>query len=297
MKKVFIHIGLPKTATSSIQSFLYDNKHLLHRNEYHYIQTGLSQKLKCHHDMIWKLGLHNGLSYVKDNIQEFKESILNDLRIESIKHADKTLILSSELLTFLNNFKELNPLLDIFKEREVFYIVNLRRQDKFLESLYQQVVKDGVSLTFGEWLQHSKPIANYNILINKLLKITDKNHIIIDIFDSRIKNLHPVENFLFSLGFNRDFVYTLSIENIIENESLSLEQIDTIRKVNKLNPEERYLFIEKFMEENQNNNIVKANYLSGDQRMGILTYFKESNNKLIHNMNLSPEIGKLLQTL
>ncbi len=291
MKKLFIHIGLPKTATSSIQSFLYDNNDFLSEQGFHYIKTGLSQSLKCHHDIVWKLGLHIGPSYVEKDIQKYKDEILSGLFAENEKYSDKDLILSSELLTFLNDYEKLNPILEVFKNREIKFIINIRRQDRFLESLYQQVVKDGTSLSFAEWLKQSREVANYNKLINKLLKITSKENIIIDIFDTNSQELFPVEKFLISLGFDEEFILNKEIKNSIENESLSKEQIEIIRKSNKLDYDARYKLLEKFLTDNQSNSIDKASYLNDKQRENIINSFRKSNDILIESMDLSDKIA------
>ena len=289
MNRVFIHIGLPKTATSSIQSFLYENSAFLDQHGYHYLQTGLNHNLKCHHDMVWKLGLHKGPSYVEEDIDKYQQEVLDSLRAEVANNLEKDLILSSELLTFIGDFKQLQPVLDIFEGKEIKYILNLRRQDRFLESLYQQVVKDGVESTFEEWFHHSRGIANYNVLLNKLLQITTKENVIIDIFDARIPNLHPTVNFLVSLGFDKEYLQGFNIENIRENESLSREQIDKLQASNILNPNLRFALMQEFAEVNSSGDVEKAEYLNDEWRKRIINSFQISNLKLIETMELSPD--------
>ena len=294
MNRVFIHIGLPKTATSSIQNFLYDNSVFLEQHGYYYLQTGLNHDLKCHHDMVWKLGLHKGPSYVEEDIEKYKKEILDSLREEVVINKEKDLILSSELLSFLGDFKKLDPLLEIFKDKEIQYILNLRRQDRFLESLYQQVVKDGIALTFDEWLQKSRNVANYNVLVTKLLQITSKENIIIDMFDSRIPNLHPTENFLLSLGFDKTYLQELNIGNIRENESLSKAQVNKLQASNMVDPNSRFSLMQTFIEENRNSSIDKVEYLDDEQRKNILNSFHESNLKLIETMDIPEERSQYL---
>ena len=289
MNKVFIHIGLPKTATSSIQSFLYENKLFLHHNGYHYIQTGLNDVLKCHHDLVWKLGLHKGPSYVESDIEQQKKAVLSALRVEVSNNQDKDLILSSELFTFLQDFKQLDTLLEIFKGKEIKYILNLRRQDRFLESLYQQVVKDGATQTFESWFHHSRGVANYNILVTKLLQITSKENVIIDVFDTRIPNLHPTESFLLSLGFSKKYLQRLNIENIRENESFSKKQIDQLQVSNMSNPNLRFALMKEFEKENSQGSSDKAQYLDAEWRKRIIESYKTSNLKLIEMMNISQD--------
>jgi len=291
LKKLFIHIGLPKTATSSVQNFLFNNHPFLDEHGFCYIKTGLNEKLKCHHDIVWKLGLHSAPSYVEKDIEKYRDEILNSLIVENQKCYDKDLILSSELLTFLDDYEKLNPILEIFSNREIKFIINIRRQDRFLESLYQQIVKDGTSLSFNEWLEQSREVANYNNLIKRLLKVTTKENIIIDLFDTNSQKLFPVEKFLILLGFDEEFILKMEINNSIENESLSKEQIEIIRKSNKLDYNSRYKLLEKFLADNQNNSVVKASYLNDEQRKNIINSFQKSNNELIELMNLSDSIS------
>jgi len=294
LNRVFIHIGLPKTATSSIQSFLYDSNAFLDQHGYHYLQTGLNHNLKCHHDLVWKLGLHNGPSYVEKDIEQYKQEILDSLKAEVANNPEKDLILSSELLTFIGDFKKLDPILEIFEGKEIKYILNLRRQDRFLESLYQQVVKDGISQTFEEWFHASRGVANYNVLVTKLLQITTKENVIIDMFDARIPNLHPTEKFLLSLGFDQEYLRGFNIENIRENESLSKEQIDKLQASNMLNPNLRFALMQDFAEKNSDGKVEKAKYLNDEWRNKIIDSFQISNLKLIGMMELSPEMAKYL---
>lgn len=294
MNKVFIHIGLPKTATSSIQSFLYENSAFLHQHGYHYFQTGLNHNLKCHHDLIWKLGLHKGPSYIEEDIQKYKQEILDGIKAEVANNPDKDFILSSELLTFIGDFNKLKPVLDIFQGREIKYILNLRRQDRFIESLYQQVVKDGIAQSFQEWFDKARSVGNYNVLITKLLKISSKEHVMIDIFDSRISNLHPTENFLLALGFDKAYLSGFNIENVRENESLSKDQIDRLKASNMLNPNLRFALIQEFTEMNSHGNFEKAQFLNDEERKRIIDSFQISNLKLIENVGIRPEIAKYL---
>ena len=83
----------------------------------------------------------------------------------------------------------------------------------------------------------------------------------------------------------------MKINNSIENESLSKEQIEVIRKSNNLNYNARYKLLENFLTDNQNNSIEKASYLNSKQRVNIINSFRESNDMLINLMGLSEEIA------
>ncbi len=289
MKKLYVHIGLPKTATSSIQNFLFNNDHFLNKNGYHYVKTGLNTDLQCHHDLIWTLGLHQGPDYVQRDIQDNKDMVLQELAAEHKQHSDKHLIISSELLTFLGDFKRLAPILAIFNDRDIKFVVNLRRQDTFLESLYQQVVKDGISDTFETWYPKARNIADYNLLINNVLQVTEKENIIIDIFNSRKKGFNPTREFLSSIDLHDK---TIGVENCSKNERLPASCIKIIRFSNSLNLKINYKLIDFFSKYKDRIPLLSNNggYLNDDQSATILREFNISNKALTDQIKLQHDV-------
>jgi hypothetical protein len=289
MKKLFIHIGLPKTATSSIQHFLFNNGDFLHKNGYHYLNTGLNSDLHCHHDLVWKLGLHAGPDYVCKDIQRHKNETLAELATEHAQHTDKHLIISSELLTFLDDFSALKPFLSIFGNRTIRFIVNLRRQDSFLESLYLQVVKDGISDTFQTWYPKAKHIADYNLLISKILQITEQASLKVGIFGNEKKESNPVEDFLSSVGLDDK---TFTVENHFQNVRLAAVCIKTIRISNSLNLNINYKLVDFFTRHKARfcflNNHTTC--LSVKQKRAIRDVYRASNKVLTDRIELPPHI-------
>lgn len=289
MQKLYIHIGLPKTATSSIQNFLFSNTSFLNKHGYQYMNTGLNTDLQCHHDLIWSLGLHQGPSYVPDEIQKNKDRILKQLADENKQHSDKHLIISSELLTFLDDFKKLEPILTIFEDRDIRFIVNLRRQDTFLESLYQQVVKDGVGDTFQTWYSKAKSIADYNRLINSLLQITHQQNITIGIFNSAIPEFNPTKDFLSAINLHDP---TIMVKNNLLNERLPANYTKIIRFSNRFNLNINYAllqFFSKYKDRFQLFNKQKG-YLNHQQRAAIKHEYSASNKALTEQIALPNHI-------
>lgn len=292
-KKVYIHIGLPKTATSSIQAFLFSNNDWLHEQGYHYLQSGLSPTLKCHHEMIWKLGLHPGLSYVEKDVTRHRARLLKELD-EEVRSEPYNTIISSELLTFVRDFNQLKPLLEMFERKEIFYILYLRRQDYFLESLYQQIIKDGATLPFDEWFKNSKNIGNFNHLINRLSKISPLENVLIDSYDPEQEGFNPVKNFLSMIGINEAAINEKKIANIRTNESLSKEQVERLRLSNLQDVHRRFKLLKEFENDNRNTKVKKIKIFDNDQRVSILNMYRQSNRRLIERMSLPPRISKQL---
>ena len=292
--KLFLHIGAPKTATSSIQTFLNTHTSFLHQQGLHYLRSGLSMNHQCHHELVWAMELHPALSYVDQDITKRKSEILASLGEEIERHSEYDLILSSELLFFLHDFGRIVPLLSLFKDREVNVVVYVRKQDKFLESLYQQIVKDGGKIGFEEWVSHAKQIGNYNLMLNRLFKVFSREQIIVDVFDSRREDFHPIKNFLGLIGIPKDSFLEYPIENIKINEALTREQVGKLVEINKKNPSKRFEMIKQFSEENKNFDRNNTEFFKKDEREDILKTYLETNLNFFKRCKLSSEKAKYL---
>ena len=291
MKKLYIHIGLPKTATSSIQNFLFkQNDTFLNKHGYHYMNTGVGIGLKCHHYLIWALGLHQGPAFVPKDIQKNKDAILQELAAENTQHSDKHLIISSELLTFLDDFKKLAPILEIFKNRDIKFIVNLRRQDTFLESLYQQIVKDGLDETFKTWFSKTRNAADYNQLIRNILQITEKENIAIGTFNnSHKREFNPIKAFLPLIDIYDE---TITIENIYTNKRLPTTCIKIIQLSNSLNLKINHRLVNFFLKHKNIMRLLDNNgkYLDNEQRAAIREEYKASNKALTEQIEMPLDV-------
>lgn len=138
MKKLFLHIGPPKTGTSTIQDFLYHNRDNLRNSGYFYPQTGISKTIpafsSAQHNLAW---LITNSEMVDPTLGGWKEAH------EEIEKANlDNVIISSEYFRFANK-KQIGILELALKSYEVKIIVYLRRQDLRLESTYTQRVKNG----------------------------------------------------------------------------------------------------------------------------------------------------------
>jgi hypothetical protein len=130
---VYLHIGLHKTGTSSIQAFLKKNKPALHRLGYLYPKAG------------WTAGGHHNLAYELLGKKRFSHTAgrLADLAPEIEREPNA--ILSSEEFEFLE-LAEVRRLREALGGREAKVIVYLRRQDALIASTYAQQVKMGAKM-------------------------------------------------------------------------------------------------------------------------------------------------------
>ena len=130
---VYVHIGLHKTGTSSIQAFLKRNKPALLSRGYLYPRTG------------WTAGGHHNLAYQLLGRKRFSNEAgrLEDLETE-IAQADNV-ILSSEEFEFLE-LSQVRAFRAGLGERPVKILVYLRRQDALIASTYAQQVEMGARM-------------------------------------------------------------------------------------------------------------------------------------------------------
>lgn len=129
-KKLYIHIGPPKTGTSAIQKMLDSNDHLLAEKGVHYIKT-----LRC------KLGSHNLLAYILhytyDNVHLFmnhrsyiveKDAFFKKLNEEIAGISAPIVLVSSENFVYLSP-EAIDELIRLFtsnfskiKVKVIFYV-------------------------------------------------------------------------------------------------------------------------------------------------------------------------------
>jgi hypothetical protein len=149
----YIHIGVPKTATTTIQSFF-----TMHRDAL--LQRGvLYPKSIANSD--GHSELHRALSAALepdsvpwlDGLRKHMENrnVIASLFEEAARTEAKTVVLSAESLAFMRRPETLRRALAPYSARILVY---LRRQDNFLASFYNQMIKSRLyAATFDEFLQ------------------------------------------------------------------------------------------------------------------------------------------------
>ncbi|RQD95957.1 hypothetical protein DZD46_07450, partial [Campylobacter hepaticus] len=139
----YLHIGMPKTGTTSIQTFLTENKNLLLQYNYLYPESILEWGHQ-HITLVWiikLLRLNKKLLFLEKKYKQIMINFRKELKINS----NKTILLSTEGLTWdFDNpiyIKILHKILKLFGFTTIKIIIYLRPQEDMLASLYSENIK------------------------------------------------------------------------------------------------------------------------------------------------------------
>jgi hypothetical protein len=147
MQTIYFHIGQTKTATTTIQAFLHKNRAWLSENGIFYPEVPSDHPLKTQHRFL--------INSMHENKDDFHEALSAWIYLcDQIRQSHfETIVISEEVFWHLfeqNNEKRIKAInwirqqLNDFNVRIVCY---LRRQDRWIESWYNQIVKTDVTYT------------------------------------------------------------------------------------------------------------------------------------------------------
>jgi len=219
LKKIYLHIGLEKTGTTAIQGFLNNNRISLSEKfgilfpKFEEDDTAIKSNHRIAKIFVPNKNIaahHKAVSLI--TFTQLLENFRQNNNCE-------TLILSSELYSYLTS-KEIQALKCSLKNFEVTLILYLRRQDDYLESSYDQHVKQ-------IWLQNRPPID-----LEKFHKKTKLNfhQFILNWYDNGFSN---IDLKIYNKSKEKDFIYRQFFKNI--NSSIFDNDI-IITKKNNVNP-------------------------------------------------------------
>ncbi|MFK7974605.1 MAG: hypothetical protein AB8C02_00625 [Halioglobus sp.] len=177
--KAIVHIGTEKTGTTSIQSFLYQNRFKLSEQGFHFLQCAG----KTNNRALPSYCLNNdreddyfrtlGITSLEARIRH-KKSFIEALEKElsELSSDTRAVIISSEhfhsRITTENEMDNVRELLSTYFG-DIEIICYLRDQVSTCTSYYSTVLKSGDSSSFVEFVEHCKP-KNYYFNYWKMLK-------------------------------------------------------------------------------------------------------------------------------
>ena len=269
-KTLFIHIGEPKTATSSIQTFLFKNQGLLKKKGILYpgFITG-------HHDVANEI-IFNTLSQIHGNKKSPAKKFIQKLK----KSRYKTYILSAENFCRLyDNVSRLKALIP--DDVDVKIICYIRRQDELAEAVYNQRVKSPRGktwLTIDEFIaRHSGIILDHEKVLAPWEEAFGKENIIVRCFEERQLKTDIITDFLDAMGLEADEDFMIPGKRINERFDWTLVELIRQCKIQFKDDIEFHTFlIEYFMEQNIPSTGIK-HILSPEKRRKIIESYEDSN--------------------
>jgi hypothetical protein len=228
--EIIIHIGRHKTGTTSIQHFLALNEDLLlSRYGIYYPDIGRDPLMKYHHPLFrdWA-----------ENKKNLDLQLINEIIENAKRKYASRILLSSEILSrdSITESKWLQ-LKEAFKEK-ITIIVYLRRQDKYLQSMYAEEILHGL-IKSQSTIKDTKTNLDYFQFLAPICRTFNKNRIIVKSFDRAIK-LGLYQDFVKNLGITLNDEFQLPPDNL--NQSLPWRYLNIVRYANDY-PFMRRLFI------------------------------------------------------
>ena len=311
MHTLYLHIGLPKTGTTSIQRFCENNREKLKTKgylypEFEYLYPDVANNRNAHFLVgvcrtedgkrnleLEKKLFQKGLEMIEKSFEECDKVIISDEAIwhKSIKHRKKLW----------------NTLLEHSKKNkyQIKIIVYLRRQDELALSYVNQKIKSGKNRmqewTWEYFIENSEMIRmEYDVHLDKIEEVFGKEALCVRIFEKgqfqgEEGNLYS--DFLDIFGLDmKDYV----VEKEYSNTSLSYNGQEIKRIVNEVEAfdEENRKFIRNMALKSLGVMVRKDNYsyLSMEERNLFMEKY-EAGNQYVAKKYFGRDNGKLFSDI
>lgn len=238
MKTLYLHVGTTKTATTSIQRFLEENRNILQSHGYCFPnslhQYPRANKRRNAHFLVAKV-LDTDGTRNKQKEKEYFEEGLQQVR-DAFQIYDNV-ILTDESIWYALSYLKKSLLLELKKEADehkyqIKVIVYLRRQDELLLSRWNQEVKQNFTsaavMTCEEYVAVSEKKENkifyYAKKLDEIAAVIGKNNLIVRRFSPKSwKDGSIIHDFMHEIGLD----VTEEFQELEESENLRLDKNTT----------------------------------------------------------------------
>ncbi len=245
ISEIFLHVGLPKTATSSIQNTLFSKKNskFLEENDYFYPKHWPPSHNRpiysnfCDQPEKWHANKKK--KYSIKEIKKSNEAFLHSIEKDIKETTCTKLIISSEGISNLTSDNLLN-LRNYFlsicgKQVKFNIIIYVRNPISLLISTIQQRVKGGHTEQVALKSVMKKNLSLFQEKIEKFSKVFGSESVKIYSFEEAIKHeFGPVGYFLALLNVNNDEISRFHYKR--SNEGLSMFSVKFLSYVNMKMP-------------------------------------------------------------
>ena len=299
IKKLILHIGFPKTGSTSIQSWLRANEALLSDHGVLYPDTG-----KFFHHNFARSFLRASLDHSSEssvvlkpnNTGNFEYNSLSTDRLNNLcdewrlSNDFHTILISSEVFTWHWRHIDFELLKKQLSGFEVSVLAYARPQHNFIEATYRERVQSFESRnsqSFSAFLnEYRHESADYTLILSRWLRVVDPESISVkwyerDHFERRDVRCDFHAFAQLPLNFD-DF----QLPSIDRNPSLHVLTLELMRVANAFRlTKQRSVFswvrqkLEAY-DEHVKNKYGKQSYMSAELRLEIIETFKETNSHL-----------------
>lgn len=229
--RIFLHIGINKTGTTSLQQTFAKNQSTLMKQGLLYPQSG--RITAAHYRLSNLLGFHRGRTPPEN--QHTLESLKSELTTEIKRSKPQAILLSSENFVIPGPMQHVK---DFFLGMDLYVIVYLRRHDSWWESAYAQSLKMLASPPWEPgfihfYRYHRKKrggYGNYRQLLERWERVVGKDKIIVRPYEKSQNQPDLLADFLKSIGMETCYKSLLQ-EDKHYNESLRPEDIKHIEVI------------------------------------------------------------------
>jgi hypothetical protein len=238
-QKIILHIGLPKTGTTTIQNVLHANRDFLLRRE-GALHPSLAPNQNTAFNTIFrddprKLKANKRAGFTTEEIAARRKRFLNSLDAEISSSEWDTLLLSAEGVSNL-----LEPELLRLREwgekysSEWIVLVCVRHPVDWSRSVIQQRLKGGDTL---QQLYEEPPTPKYRWKISRAISVFGQENVRVFDFEGAVKKEGGiVRAFAEQAGLNASSGEFLASRAVRYNESLSLEAAWILSSLNRQRP-------------------------------------------------------------
>ena len=293
MKTLYLHIGMPKTGTTSIQTFCELNRELLKEMGYWYPESIHKYKnvsiRRNGHFLVGQCKDSEGKRNKKKENTLFKKGL--QMIVDGFNTYD-SIILSDENL-WHGSIKHRKNLWTLLKEHsanhnyKIKVIIYLRRQDDLILSWLNQKIKCGWScggvLTWESYLENPDTIVmDYAKYLDIIAGELGKESLCVRIFErGKFKGEDGtlISDFLDAVGLPFDADYTM--EEGFSNTALTYNGQEIKRIVNTLpdSDDSTYLYVRDMALQSVGTSVTEEHYdyLSLEERKEFLSRYEEGN--------------------
>lgn len=240
--RLILHIGLPKTGSTTIQNCLDTNAGRLAKEADVAVLSGFglgsnSFNLSCYalrfRPKLLRSNFHLRTLKVRNRMQfERLQSSLRDRFLEEVdKLSAKTLIVSSEAFSAgLKSEEEIAKLVKLFREvaTDIRVIVYLRRQDEAVLSAYSQAIKGGAIEPFS--LLVPEMYLDYKPLLDRWSYVVGHDNIAIGLLEkASLYHGDLLDDFFHKAGVEISAISRTPTANA----SLSADALEFLRRLNQ----------------------------------------------------------------